>query len=156
MAFDESKRAEEGKIIFNNLHGFYEGKWNGKVGAVKDLGFNFDKYLPPEPRVICMQRDPKNSLKSWKDVMDRRRERFPELVQKRLPFREKFEANFYERINKRNTKRIETINKYKHITVNYEEFASNPENYRKDFECLFPELSFDKLKEGIDLKLYNR
>lgn len=137
MAFKPDEKKEEMRIEFDNPHGMYEGEWNKKDGATKEL--TPERFI--EGKYIVMLRDEKEIVDSMTDV----RKRMGSVMN--MPKEQKI------KINKARLEAImKAVEKYDYITVNYDEFVNNPEQYRKDFESL--DIDFDKLITGIDKKLF--
>ena len=125
---------------YRNTYGFYEGQWNGEDGAIKCFAYqSYPNY--PTPRFIYMDRGVDKIMKSWKEIMPSTIP--PEKIQKRKAF-----------ITKNKQLRLEAIKEYPHVIIDSDKFVLNPQCYRGDFERVFPELDFDTLIKGIDIKLY--
>lgn len=143
MAFKDLKRDSDLKKIFRNPYGFFEGIWNGEEGAIKLLNIKQFHKFGNDARVIVMYRNPEKIMASWDSVMEKKKENFPQSREFRL---------------NRCIKNRETLNSkmdtFNHIVVDYDIFVKNPDVYKDDFNRLLPDLDFDKIKSGIDYKLY--
>jgi len=156
LAFDDMKNNEEVMKRYKNPYGFFEGRWNGQDGLLKCFSPNmFEQF--PNPRLVVMTRDEKKIQASWKEV----RKDLPQRVAPVMT--EEKKAEMQKRMKEMKEKQVfrpkfitlsDALKKYPHITVDYDTFVTNPEQYRKDFEGLFPELDFDIIKSGVDKSLY--
>lgn len=128
----ELKRNPKAEKIMRQPEGFYEGQWNGESGLLKCFS-DFERF--DNPRVIIMTRDINKIIRSWLEVYKKRGEKQLGGLSNQL-------------------KQPRKAKKHNHIEVDYDTFVQNPEHYRKDFNRLFPELDYDKIKSGIDLTIY--
>jgi hypothetical protein len=135
MAFEDVKKDLDLQKKFRNIHGFYEGEWDGGEGAVKfaDLS-KFDN-----PYVIVMTRDFDKMLQSWEDIYQR------------TPPQAKHQRK-KEMMVKSRESNLQRAKNYTHIIVDYDTFVTNPETYREQFKQWG--LDFDKMITGIDNNLY--
>jgi hypothetical protein len=141
MAFDDRERTPIIEKRFRNIYGFYEGRWNEDEGAIKHLSVNgLEQY--PNPRVIFMLRDVDKRIASWRAVKE----------DEGKALREGFLRP--EKMLKRKQVLMEKLRDIPHILVDYDTFVNEPDTYKVDFLNLLPELDFEKIKSGIDKKLY--
>lgn len=155
LAFKEFERKEEMKERMRNIYGFYEGMWNGEDGVIKCFGFNMiDKF--PNPRLIVMTRDEDKIRASWKEVHSKTPfKKPPKLTPEQIAKIKEQRKNFTPIKRPERFLTLEDVMaKYPHITVEYDTFVNDPEQYRRSFEKLFPELDFNLIKSGVDKRLY--
>lgn len=133
------------KDSFRNIHGFFEGLWDGKTdGVLKCLSPNIIKSFP-NPRVIFMKRKGEGILSSWKDVVEAQRA-------KGIPMK----IDFSMKPEDRYPILLKILEGVPLIEVDYDEFVQTPDIYKQKFKDLFPEIDFEKLKSGIDRELYKQ
>ena len=150
LAFTPSQKGEAQEKAFRNIYGFYEGLWNGTDGVIKSFDTSmFRKFS--NPRFIYMERDEDKMTKSWVAIN-------PQVtIEQRRGAKERANKARAERKEKglpTVPKCIDEVKNYPHIIINYDKFVTEPEEYRFDFELLFPELDYNVIISGIDTQLY--
>lgn len=132
MAF-EGTRPEEMKKRFRNIHGFYEGNWNGQDGAVKCMRVKRLNDFK-DPFFIMMIRDYDKIVKSWKEINNR-------------DF-----SKVKDKMKKKRKNILDVVSNYSFVKIDYDVFVNTPEAYKEDFEN--QGIDFNKLIRGIDKDLY--